>query len=893
MNKTYTLFIIISIYCIHINAQFVTVKGKIMNSTNVLLPYATVIADTKDSKYSSYSISNDKGAFNLRVRKNSLYIITASYLGYKPKTISTKFSKDSTINFILFEEEENLEEITIKYSPPIIVKKDTIKYKVDKFITGEERKLKDILNKLPGIEVDRAGNVVVHGKKVTKVLVENKQFFTGDSKLAVNNIPADAVNEIEVLDNYNDITILKGLEDSNDLAINIKLKKNKQKFWFGGVETGSGVGHSERYLVHPSIFYYSPKTSLNFIGDINNIGVKSFTFKDYLDFEGGYKKILLNPKAYFSKVNDDFSQFLSNKDFKNSEHLFEGASINQFINKKTDLIGYIIYSNSNNEQESRNVNEYLENNSSLIENRITTNNTINNFIIGKIGIDNTQIDGTKLKIQSFFKSSNNKNNILNTSTISNGTNFINTFSKSNNVDFKQNIEWHKNLSQNHTISAIGSFNFMKGDVFINWTADDNIFQSIIPITDDSEYSIFKDKETSSLNFSSLIKHYWVLGNFIHLYTTIGIQNYDDNYKTNEYQQISNGTINNFSSSDFGNDIEFNFNNLYLGSYLKFQKGKFTFKPGVFYHNYSRKVTQLNQELQLDKNYLLPELSIKIDLKRNEKLSIRYNRKVRFPSITKLLNNFTLTNFNSIYKGNPNLENELYHKVSIYYYKFSLFKRISYNFTINYRKTEKGIKNSNTLFNINYITQPILLDNSDRNFNFSGSINKRFGRYRLSLGNNSIFSNYLQQINGTLRKNKSVNYSFYIGLKTTFNNFPNFNFNYKKTFNNYKTQISTSNFESDFIDLNIDYDFWNDFIFNLNYNYQYFKNKNTNSINQNNLLNMSIFYKKEKSPWGFELSANNLFNNKFIRNSSFSDFLITDNKKFILPRIIMLKLSYKL
>ena len=95
--------------------------------------------------------------------------------------------------------------------------------------------------------------------------------------------------------------------DEGNHQINSKLKEGKKRFWFGDVENGAGI--TDRYLVHPSLFYYSSKTSVNLIGDFNNIGSKSFTFKDYLDFEGGYTKILRNTKAYFSHLNGDFSQF--------------------------------------------------------------------------------------------------------------------------------------------------------------------------------------------------------------------------------------------------------------------------------------------------------------------------------------------------------------------------------------------------------------------------------------------------------------------------------------------------------------------------------------------------------------------------------------------------------
>ena len=873
-------------------SQTVKIIGKVVDSSNKPLAYTNIIAEPIENLKVSFAITDELGRYTIKLQKNKKYKLKISYLGLKSKTITFLAQKDTLQNFVLDEKNEVLDEVKIDAKLAVSIKKDTITYQTDKFVTGEERKLRDVLKKLPGVEVDRAGNVTVQGKKITKFLVENKQFFTGDSKLAVNNIPADAVNEVEVLDNYTDIAILKGLEDSDDMAMNIKLKDGKKKFWFGDINAGAGI--NDRHLVHPSLFYYSPKTSTNLIVDINNTGTKSFTFKDYLDFEGGYNKIVLNPKAYFSRLNDDFSQFLNNKDFKNSEHSFLAASINQTLNDKTNFIGYTIYSNSNNEFESRTLNEYVRDETgNLFESRSKVSNPENKFLIGKIAIENLQEDGTTFKLQSFIKVSDNKNHIQVNSSFNNQNNFINTNSQSDNIDFKQNIEWYKSMSKNHTLTAIGNINLNKSNSIVSWLTNNEVFQDIIPIVDDSIFDISKDKETNSVNLSLLLKDYWVLGRFIHLYTTGGIEYYQDQYKSVEFQKLSSGEINDFIIEGFGNDTEFNFVNTYVGSHLKFQKGKFTFKPGVFLHKYSRSLEQYDDNFKLNKSYILPEFLLKIDLKRSEKINIRYNLKVRFPSITRLMANQTLTNFNSIYRGNPILENELYHQASIYYYRFSIFKKLNYNLALNYRKSQQGIRNTVILNNISFVNQPVLLNNADESITMSGSLRKGYGNISLQIGGNAILSNYLQIVNNNILQNNSSNFSFNTGFKTSFETFPNIELKYRKSFDKYETPFNKTNFKNDNLNFTLEYDFWKNFIFTLDYNYQKFQNISIDNQNQNEILNTSLFFQKGNNPWSFEVTVNNLFNNEFIRNSSFSDFLISDRRTFVLPRIIMFKLSYKL
>src|SRR5690606_14735057 len=120
-----------------------------------------------------------------------------------------------------------------------------------------------VLKNLPGVEVDREGNVTINGKKVTRLMVEGKTFFTGDPKLGVNNIPADVVEEVEALDNYSEIAFLKGLSDTDQMALNIKPKEGKKNFVFVDLEAGAGV--EERYVVDPTLFYYSHQSAVNVI----------------------------------------------------------------------------------------------------------------------------------------------------------------------------------------------------------------------------------------------------------------------------------------------------------------------------------------------------------------------------------------------------------------------------------------------------------------------------------------------------------------------------------------------------------------------------------------------------------------------------------------------------
>ncbi|MEP6929836.1 MAG: carboxypeptidase-like regulatory domain-containing protein, partial [Flavobacterium sp.] len=315
MSKLISLLFFYSFFSFSQTKNF---TGKVSDDLNLALPYANVIAKSLQEKVSvKFAISDNTGHYSLELEENVKYEIIASYIGFTEE-IFILHPESSIIShdFKLKSSGENLKEIVIKHDfKPIVVKKDTLIFDVKSFANGNERKMKEILEKLPGIEVDKKGIVTVQGKKVTKMLVEGKSFFGGGSKLAVENIPADALDKIEIIDHFNEVGFMKQVSDSDDLAINVKLKEDKKKFLFGDVQAGieAGAGDNGFYLAHAALFYYTKKTNISFIGDANNVGKSTFTFDDLMRFGGGASSFLSNRKTLtnlysFSNDNADVVQ---------------------------------------------------------------------------------------------------------------------------------------------------------------------------------------------------------------------------------------------------------------------------------------------------------------------------------------------------------------------------------------------------------------------------------------------------------------------------------------------------------------------------------------------------------------------------------------------------------
>ena len=359
-------------------SQTLTISGVISDALNTPLESANVIANPLQEKAGlKFAIADNKGRYRLELEKGVKYEITVSYLGFVEEVFV--FEANSTIrehDFKLKATGEQLKEIVIKHEfKPIFIKKDTLTYDIKAFANGNERKMKEVLEKLPGVEVDKKGNVFVQGKKVTKMLVEGKSFFGGGSKLAVENIPADALEKIEVIDHFNEVGFLKQVSDSEDLAMNVKLKENKKKFVFGDVEAGAEIANDNGfYLAHAGLFYYAPKTNLSFIGDSNNIGKSTFTFEDLMRFQGGMSSFLSERKSLtnlFSFTNDNSDVTLNKSQFSALNFSFDTSP-------KLSISGFGIFSNVFMQSKTDSKNEYLQNSTIAFENRFQKNDTISN-----------------------------------------------------------------------------------------------------------------------------------------------------------------------------------------------------------------------------------------------------------------------------------------------------------------------------------------------------------------------------------------------------------------------------------------------------------------------------------------------------------------------------------
>lgn len=877
-----------------LHGQNVQLQGQVMDTIKNPIPYTNLIATPLVENLNiTFAITDIKGQYRLNLRVATPYKIEISHLGFSKLIDTVNITQGTKKIYILQESSELLEQVIINQKMAIIVKEDTIIYRTNQFKTGEERKLREVLKKLPGVEVDRDGNVKVNGKKVTKLMVEGKTFFTGDTKLAVNNIPADAVDEIVVLDNYSEVAFLKGLIDSDQMALNIILKEDKKEFVFGDLEAGGGV--EERFLLHPTLFYYGPKTAINVIGDINNIGKKSFTLNDYINFEGGFTSLLDGSTSFADLYNSDFAQFLNQENFVYQKNDFGAGSISQQLSRTVRLEAFSIVNKGKTDTQNINTINYLTNDA-VDENRktFTSNNVV--FTLNKLKLRYQPDDETDLAYDAFIKTSKGDalQDIISFATEDSTS--TNTLQQLKNVSVKQEIRFNKRFSYEHTSTVTANYSYSIQENDYDWLFNQPVFNNLIPFEEEESgfFNILQNTSTTKHKANINLKHYWILDKFNHIYPQVGFRFLDESFTSLDSQLLQDGSINGFQENGFNNDTNFRLNEYYIGVQYKVKIGNFIFKLGLMHHFYFWKANQFSEEIaNKQKNVWLPELNIKYELSSAEKIEFDYQLKSGFANVQQYANRLRLASFNQLYRGNEDLENELYHAARLSYSQFNLYKGVYINANLSYTKREKSIRNTTQIEGIEQVNTSIYTSLPENNYVFTGSFGKQLGDYRLTLLGNLNLTDYTRIVNDDLIDYQSNNYGYTLKAETRFKVWPNFEIGWEQQLSNFKSENSENKFTQINPYATLDWDFLNDFILSADYSYNYYKNLNTNQINQFNIGNLSLYYNQEDSPWGFEIDVDNIFDVRYKNENFFNQFLVMDTNIFIQPRTILFKLSYKL
>ncbi len=253
-----------------------TLEIKVKDQNNSPIFRAIVIVEQNNAQI-SFGNTNQDGIFIAKLAAGD-YSIKINKLGFVSQIKALKININTTITVELVNETNNLETVVIKYRPKIMkVKQDTISYNLKTVVNGTERKIEDVIKKLPGLNVDENGKVSFKGQNIDNVLIDGNEFFGNKHQMATQNIDATMVEGIDLLTNYQGFSKL-GM-GAKGIALNLKLKENYKQKFIGDIEASYGINDAAR--IHNNLFKFSKKGNLAIISDYNSIGKTPITVEDY------------------------------------------------------------------------------------------------------------------------------------------------------------------------------------------------------------------------------------------------------------------------------------------------------------------------------------------------------------------------------------------------------------------------------------------------------------------------------------------------------------------------------------------------------------------------------------------------------------------------------------
>jgi len=900
----------------------IKMQGVVKDSIGKPLELANIIAINQESNtLESYAITNNKGKYVLSLGKNGKYKLQISYIGLKTfeAVISTE-ETNITRDFTLLPDNA-LDAVELTYEMPVTIKGDTLVYNADSFKNGSERKLEDVLEKLPGVEITTDGKIEVEGKEVTKLMVNGKDFFDGDTKLATKNIPSNAVDKVQVLRNYSEVGQLSGVQNNQDnVAINIKLKEGKENFWFGDVTAGAGTAPSpndELYVVQPKLFYYSPKYSINVIGDLNNIGEMAITNRDLRNFGGGFRMPSNNSGTSINLGNNSLRGLTNIANAQEVVTKLGAANFSYSPNKALDLSGFLIYNSSRLRTREESFVDYIE----IEDDPLTP-------IDESAGIppdESTEQTGREATNQAIAKLSTrykpNANNQLDydvLARISDDQEKQNLFSdvvlNTNQLDeakpysINQNVNYYYTLNETNIFAFEAQHLLKDEDPFYNALlvndpdpsnsdAFDTTAAELGLDQDQFGYNINQDRRIKSNQLDAKLDYYNILNAKSNINLTLGTILSKQDFNSNIFQNLDDGSFYNptptFNDGRDTNDTEYSFSDVYLGVHYRFKTGKFTFTPGVSLHAYGNKNTQFGETYKDNFFRVLPDFETRIQFKKSESLRLRYNMRNTFTDVTSLAQGLVLNNYNSIQYGEPELQNALSHNVSLFYSSFNLFNYTNVFAGANYSKNIDQIRSltdfesvirTSTFFNSPY---------ADESASVFGRVQCTFGKLRASLRANFNYSKSNQFVQGRQTVNESFAQSYTPELRTNFREAPNVTLRYRYSITNNDQGSNSTKFVTNAPSINFDAYIWDALTFTTDFTYteQDSGNGNPESFKT---WDATLGYRKNRdAKWEYSLRASNLLDIDSNISNGAGSISVFSSETFVQPRFITFRLTYSL
>ena len=269
--------LLIAVLSVFAQSKKVKVTGKVIDSdTKEVVMMANVrLLQLPDSTYITGAASNEKGMFTIPSVKTGKYAIKVSYVGYKDKVLALQLDGSSATHHVgsisLKMDSKLMKEVVVSAeAAQVQVVEDTLIFNSAAYRTPEGAMLEELVKKFPGAKVDDDGNITINGKQVKKIMVNGKEFFGGDVKTGMKNLPVEMVDKVKAYDKQSDMARITGIDDGEqETVLDLTVKKGMNQGVFGNFDLAAGT--EDRYSTRGMVNYFRDKTQVSAIGGVNNV----------------------------------------------------------------------------------------------------------------------------------------------------------------------------------------------------------------------------------------------------------------------------------------------------------------------------------------------------------------------------------------------------------------------------------------------------------------------------------------------------------------------------------------------------------------------------------------------------------------------------------------------
>lgn len=828
------------------------IYGKVIDSGQNVLSGATIIlSNITDSSIINYTLTDKEGNFLISYNKSA--ILKISMIGFK--TVNQIIFYDSTsvdnyLTFKLVSDTSDLKEVVVKSNRGIRINKDTISYKLDNFLIGNEIVIEDVLKKLPGITVESNGTIKYGNQEIEKVMVDGEDFFEKGYKTLTKSMPINPIQSVDLLKNYSNNKLYKGIDNSNKVAINLTLKADIKRSWFGDIDVGSSIYKPEYYNTNLNLMNFGKKNKFYILSNINNIGYNSFENVDDFsknlqshNLDGVNKDIVQDKSIINSSLNkpqiDNFKSYINNSKL---------YSVNSIFNPTEKLkINFSLISYFDTEQKNQEISEFFNfsnlqfsNSSYFLQNTsknifFVKTNIINELTKRKsIEFSNKSLINTE-NIESNFKFNANGNEGVQKNNYGYVDNYL---TYTNRINDNNLIQYTARFNSNRINQYYFSQNILSSSIISNGLSQ-KTFNSLQDLTNSTKY----------LGFDMYYLRKLQDGNTFEI--LLSNQNKLDNLESNYNNDTSNlKSLNSLKLNGISNYGIFKYT---------FSFNKFKISPSIKYLNFKQELNILNSIKDTISNTILPNVLLSYQFNSRNNLVLKQETMLNGISIQNLFPSFIYTNFRQFRYGIDTLNYFANSTYSLNYQYGSFSDILFINSYFSYSKannylTDRILQDQNQSINFK------MFDNGKYNYTYYLSIDRFIKKIKSNINFNyinytSVFSN---NINGFYISNININSQKYIfKIRSTFKGFFNFSISTKYDFIKSSTIFSTNSNLNNQTNFDLNFNFANS---NLQLNFEkYFINLKSANKHQFSFLDIKYNYLFKSEKYKLSLLINNLTN----------------------------------